>query len=125
LRREVEAAGLEVLGWLPHDRMSSVYRRARVLVMPSRWQEPFGIAGLEAAAMGTPVAAWASGGVAEWHSGGGLLVPWGDVPALSQAIRRALAGTKMRVAPGFDADTQMHRLVGLYDAVRQGGGGPS
>ena len=35
--------------------------------MPSRWQEPFGIVGLEALTLGTAVAAWDSGGVREWH----------------------------------------------------------
>ena len=94
LRAEVEAAGADVLGWVPHARLSPVYRRARALVMPSRWQEPFGIVGLEALAMGTPVATWHSGGVAEWHPGGGLRVAWGDVPGLARALRAAVAGPR-------------------------------
>ena len=83
LRREIEAEGVEVLGWLDRRRLSAAYRRAAVLVMPSRWQEPFGIVGLEALTLGTPVAAWDSGGVREWHPGGELLVPWGDVDGLA------------------------------------------
>ena len=75
LRREIDAEGVEVLGWLDRRRLSAAYRRAAVLVMPSRWQEPFGIGGLEALTLGTPVAAWDSGGVREWHPGGELLVP--------------------------------------------------
>ena len=86
LRREVEADGVEVLGWLDRRRLSAAYRRAAVLVMPSRWQEPFGIVGLEALTLGTPVAAWDSGGVREWHPGGELLVPWGDVDGLAAAL---------------------------------------
>ena len=42
LRQEIEAEGVEVLGWLDRARLSAAYRRAAVLVMPSRWQEPFG-----------------------------------------------------------------------------------
>ena len=86
LRREIEAEGVEVLGWLDRRRLSAAYRRAAVLVMPSRWQEPFGIVGLEALTLGTPVAAWDSGGVREWHPGGELLVPWGDVDGLAAAL---------------------------------------
>ena len=69
LRRQVEAEGVEVLGWIDRRRLSATYRRAAVVVMPSRWQEPFGLVGLEALTLGTPVVAWDSGGVCEWHPG--------------------------------------------------------
>ncbi len=113
LRREIEAEGVEVLGWLDRRRLSAAYRRAAVLVMPSRWQEPFGIVGLEALTLGTPVAAWDSGGVREWHPGGGLLVPWGDVDVLAGAVR---AGPEHGVdAPcGFRPDVLVRRLEAVY-----------
>ncbi|HET6897448.1 MAG TPA: glycosyltransferase family 4 protein, partial [Vicinamibacteria bacterium] len=69
LREEVVAAGAEVLGWVPHPHLPRLLRRARALLMPSRWQEPFGIAGLEALSFGVPVVAWDSGGLREWHEG--------------------------------------------------------
>lgn len=78
LREQVEAGGAEVLGWVPHEGLPRLFRQARALLMPSRWQEPFGIAGLEAVAFGVPVVAWDSGGMREWH--GGALVPWGAKP---------------------------------------------
>ena len=103
LRREIEAEGVEVPGWLDRRRLSAAYRRAAVLVMPSRWQEPFGIVGLEALTLGTPVAAWDSGGVREWHPGGELLVPWGDVDGLARALHSrpehgvdSLAGSSLK-----------------------------
>jgi glycosyltransferase involved in cell wall biosynthesis len=111
LREMAEESGLEVLGWVPHARMAAVYRRARVLVFPSRWQEPFGIAGLEALTMGTPVAAWASGGVAEWHPGG--LAPWGDTDALAAALRASI-GRSTRAPGGFEREHSMRRLEDLY-----------
>ena len=95
LRRQVEAEGVEVLGWLDRRRLSAAYRRASVVLMPSRWQEPFGIVGLEALTLGTPVVAWDSGGVREWHPGDELLVPWGDVDGLAGALD---------IAPGHAVD---------------------
>ena len=121
LRADLEQAGADVLGWLPHAQLSAVYRRARALVLPSRWQEPFGIVGLEALTMGTPVVAWHSGGVAEWHPGGGLRVAWGDVPGLARALRAAVAGPRAVPPPGFDAEVLMHQLLTVYDGVRHGG----
>jgi glycosyltransferase involved in cell wall biosynthesis len=114
LRAEIEGAGFEVLGWVPHARLAAVFRRARALLLPSRWQEPFGIVGLEALAMGTPVAAWRSGGVSEWHPGGATLSEWGDVPGLARALRAAVEGPRATAAPGFEADALMRRLTAVY-----------
>jgi glycosyltransferase involved in cell wall biosynthesis len=93
--------------------MAGLYKRAAALVMPSRWQEPFGIAGLEALTLGTPVAAWRSGGVAEWHPGGTSLVEWGDVDALAGALR-AVAGGVARAPAGFERATAMAALEAVY-----------
>ena len=114
LRREIEAEGVEVLGWLDRRSLSAAYRRAAVLVMPSRWQEPFGIVGLEALTLGTPVAAWDSGGVREWHPGGELLVPWGDVDGLARALHVA-PEHRVDAPRGFERDVLVRRLEAVYD----------
>jgi glycosyltransferase involved in cell wall biosynthesis len=116
LRHELEAGGAEVLGWLSRPALSRLYRRARVIVMPSRWQEPFGIVGIEALAFGIPVAAWASGGIPEWHPGPGL-VAWGDVSGLADALR-SLAGSATTPDPRFDEASLMARLEATYAAAR-------
>ena len=113
LRREIEAEGVEVLGWLDRRRLSAAYRRAAVLVMPSRWQEPFGIVGLEALTLGTPVAAWDSGGVREWHPGGELLAPWGEVDRLAGALRNGpVHGVDL--PRGFEPEDLVRRLEAVY-----------
>jgi glycosyltransferase involved in cell wall biosynthesis len=110
-RDEMEAAGAEVLGWLDPPGLSRAYARARALLLPSRWQEPFGIAGLEAATMGIPVVAWESGGISEWHRG--PRVSWGDVDALAAALREAVndRATPPRVPSREEA---MARLTAIY-----------
>lgn len=113
LRDELD--GCEVLGWVSHDRMAALYRRAAAVLMPSRWQEPFGIVGLEALTMGVPVVAWESGGISEWHPG--PLVPWGDIDALAFELRTAI-GTRPEPPSGFDAEALMHRLTLLYEDYR-------
>jgi len=61
--------------------------RARVSLMPSRWQEPGGIAALEAMSVGTPVVAYANGGLAEYvtDTDGGRVIPPG-VDGLAAAV---------------------------------------
>jgi len=116
LRRELEAQGFEVCGWLPHERMASCYRSAAALLMPSRWQEPFGIAGLEALTLGTPVVAWDSGGIREWHPGPGL-VRWGDVEGLAAALRVAVDARIDAPAPGFGSAASLARMDALYARI--------
>lgn len=120
LREWATTAGAEVLGWVPHDRLGALYGRAAALVMPPRWQEPFGIAGLEALTLGVPVAAWDCGGIPEWHPGGASLVRWGDVDALAEAIRWC-AGRRAAPPEGFGREPLMRRLDAVYEAARSAG----
>src|SRR5262249_35838094 len=94
LRESIAEPGVEVLGWVDRDRLSGLYRRARAVVLAPRWQEPFGIVGLEALAFGVPVVAWDSGGLREWHPG--PLVAWGDVDGLASRLREAAGSASRR-----------------------------
>jgi len=79
---------LTFLGHVP-DRAGyrAVIRKARALVLPSEW-EAYGFVLLEAMAARTPIVATAVGAVPEVldHGRLGLLVPYGDIPALSEAL---------------------------------------
>jgi glycosyltransferase involved in cell wall biosynthesis len=84
-----EAAGrlsnLDFVGSLDRAGVLRLFERARVCVMPSRWQEPGGIAALESMSVGTPVVAYPSGGLGEYvgDAGGGRVVK-PDVLALAR-----------------------------------------
>jgi glycosyltransferase involved in cell wall biosynthesis len=54
-----------------------------LLLVPSRWPEPFGMVGVEAALRGVPAVASAVGGIPEWLTDGatGRLVPGGPKSA--------------------------------------------
>jgi len=80
-------------GWLEHHHLERFYAGAKVVVLPSRWSEPFGLAGLEAGACGRPVVAFETGGIPGWlqHGENGLLAPRGDVSELAQALDQVLS----------------------------------
>ena len=113
--QQAPGAGIELVGWVGRDVLSDLYRRARALVFPPRWQEPFGIVGLEALSFGVPVVAWESGGVGEWHPGPGL-VRWGDLPALAGALREAVS-RRISLPPRFEREEAMGRLLLLYGRI--------
>lgn len=83
---ETELEGVTLLGWLEPAGLVEALRRARVLIFPARWQEPFGILGAEALAQGTPVVVSDLGGTAEWSRDGCVRVPPGDVAAMAEAV---------------------------------------
>jgi glycosyltransferase involved in cell wall biosynthesis len=64
--------------------------RHRVLAVPSRYQEPFGIVALEGMACGCFVVGSAGGGLADAIGPGGVTFPNGDATALAQALTLAL-----------------------------------
>lgn len=94
------ATTIEFVGWASRERCQALLRDADVLVMPSLWPEPFGLAGLEAVHHGVPVAAFAVGGIREWleHGKTGVLAP-ADPPSaagLAQAIVECLTSSAIR-----------------------------
>ncbi len=123
LAEEAPGAGIELLGWVGRDALAGLYRRARALVFPPRWQEPFGLVGLEALSFGVPVVAWESGAVSEWHPGPGL-VRWGDVPALALALRDAVS-RRISLRPRFERDEATGRLLLLYSRIAARAGRPA
>lgn len=78
------------------DEMATFYRACDVACVPSS-AEPFGRTVIEALAMGTPVVGTAVGGIQETIANGetGLLVDYGDVSALVQAIEKILCNEEL------------------------------
>jgi glycosyltransferase involved in cell wall biosynthesis len=109
-RARIEAMGFHVTGWLDRAAVAEALAQSSVVLMAPRWQEPFGIAGLEALTMGVPVAAWRSGGIEEWHP---APVAYGDVDALAASLR-TLVGTCASPPQGFDPPTLMAALHEVY-----------
>src|SRR5262249_51889698 len=70
--------------------------RHRVMAVPSRWAEPFGIVALEGIACGCAVVGTALGGLPEAIGPCGVTVPHADTPAMGRAIRSLLEDDSLR-----------------------------
>jgi glycosyltransferase involved in cell wall biosynthesis len=117
-RNQLEANGFEVTGWLNRQALSEQYSRAAAVIMPSYWQEPYGIVGLEAASLGIPVVTWRSGGIPEWSSPE-FTVDWGDIDQLAACLKKAVAGSTV-AHKAVNPDIAMSQLFSLYEDMIQG-----
>jgi glycosyltransferase involved in cell wall biosynthesis len=79
---------VEMLGLVTGSGCRELMSRARAVVVPSAWEEPFGLVVVEAMAAGTPPVASAHGSFAELISSGidGALFRPGDPAALASSI---------------------------------------
>jgi glycogen(starch) synthase len=96
LKTFLHEKGLEELvifhGKVPQDELIQYYDRSQIMLVPSLWQEPFGLVVAEAMARGLPVIASNVGGPSEilTHEKNGLLVEAGDERALALAISQLI-----------------------------------
>ena len=87
-------------GYSPNP--DDAFRSVRAVVLPWRWQEPFGLVGPEALVHGVPLVGFGVGAIREYLVDGetGLLVPPGDTAALANAIDRLLSDPAKAAAMG-------------------------
>lgn len=119
-------------GWLNDGALADAFDQASVVVVPSRWPEPFGIVGIEAMAHGRPVVAFRVGGVPDWLDDGvtGWAVAPGDVAAFADRLGWTLdhpdeaaamgARGRVRVERDFLARGHLAKLMPIYQQLHVG-----
>jgi glycosyltransferase involved in cell wall biosynthesis len=111
--------GLERIQFLgSRDDVPEILRNARVTVVPSVWEEAFGLAAAESMASGVPVVASSVGALPEIVDVGvtGVLVPPQDPKALADAILDVTTNPEKRRAMGQAAREKAERD---FDSRRQ------
>ena len=111
------AEWIDFLGWVPPERMAGLIAAASVVVVPSRWQEAFGLVALETALQGRPAVVCRVGGLPEVVRDGttGCVVDPDDVTALAGAIATLLEDPRLAARMG---DAARARAVSQYGVVR-------
>jgi glycosyltransferase involved in cell wall biosynthesis len=117
-------------GWVGPEQGLALLRSSDVLLVPSRWPEPFGIVGIEAASVGVPAVAYPVGGIVDWlrpGESGELAVGAGfHTRALGEALARALRDAEhyralqlgaWRIAHEFGGEQHISKLEALFRDV--------
>lgn len=113
------AESIDFIGWVQPDDMPALMARATLVIMPSRWQEPFGLVAVEAALQSKPMLAAAVGGLREAVEDGvtGRLVPGDDAAALAEAAIAMLSDPAGLAAMGLRGRDRAQRLFGMDTVV--------
>lgn len=126
-QREGVADRLHLLGWVPEADKLRLLREAAAFLHPAHF-ESFGMAVIEAMAMGAPIVATRVGGLPEVVGDAGLLVEPGRVSALADgarryledpAFRRRASEASVRRARELTWDASARSLERVYDEVLQ------
>ena len=93
------------LPWCDHDAMVARYHQADICVVPSIWEEPFGMVALEAMSCARPVIVSDVGGLRNTIEPevSGLHFPRADAPALAAQLERLLNNPTLRTNMGIAA----------------------
>lgn len=100
LRPRAEAAGVALLGHRPHADILAAMRRAAMVVVPSRFSEPFGLTALEAMACGAPLLCSLRGGLRDLAQGVAVPADPDDPAAMAEAMRALVSDPARRAALG-------------------------
>jgi UDP-glucose:(glucosyl)LPS alpha-1,2-glucosyltransferase len=114
VRDAADHAGVAMLGYRDHPAVLAAMARAAIVVVPSRWPEPFGLVALEALASGAALICAPRGGLPE-VAGDAALYADPDRPDAIAASIRALAADGQRRARMEAAGRERARL---FDAPR-------
>jgi glycosyltransferase involved in cell wall biosynthesis len=97
--------------------LAELLRQHQILVVPSIWQEPFGIVALEGIGCGCVVIGSAGGGLAEAIGPCGVTFPNGDAAALARAIARLLTDPVERDRLRRNAPSHLARFTPCHVAA--------
>ena len=131
LRPAIARQRVFILGIVSPDNIGAYYAAADVFVLPSMFQETFGLVVLEAFSAGIPVIAFRSGGVPELVRDqiNGILVDQGDEAALLGSMRKLMSDGDLRARLGAEAkktaatfswEKTVDRLEEIYKDVLKG-----
>ena len=126
VRAAAEAGNLRMLGYRDHPEVLIAMARAAIVVVPSRWPEPFGLVALEAMASGAALICSPRGGLPEVAGDAAMYANPDDPAEIAAAIRtlanddrrRATLAEAGRIrAQAFDVPAIAARLAALRIAV--------
>jgi glycosyltransferase involved in cell wall biosynthesis len=118
---EIDGDWVEYVGEADFAAKNDLFSRARALLFPIQWEEPFGLVMIEAMACGTPVLAFSGGAVSEVVKdgvNGWICTDVDDMAARIAALDVAPESCREFVEQSFSVRRMTSRYVRLYQRLQ-------
>lgn len=118
-----ELPNIVAVGPLPPEQAIGALSSARLVLMPSKWEEPGPLVAIEAMAAGTPIVAYCTGGLEEYvrRAGAGAVVPPTTEALVRESMRlyRDRTAWEAHSAAGLRAASDVHSPDAYLDALEE------
>ena len=125
--RDNNLTNVDMLGYLPYNKIKEIYSKSDIVVFPSVWQEPFGRIAIEAMSFGIPVVGSNVGGIKNIIIDGktGFLVDPVDIKGWKDKINLLVKDKDLRLKLGregrkialkeYNVDIIAKKFEGIYN----------
>jgi len=127
IKPQIDGQKIKYVGELSQGQLVKYYQKAKCLLCPVKWNEPFGLTAIEAMACGTPVVAFSNGGLKETIANGktGFLVSQKQgVAGLVEAVKKIDSikriACRARVENRFSSQIMAQNYEKIYNKIIAG-----
>ncbi|MFH1047542.1 MAG: glycosyltransferase family 4 protein [Patescibacteria group bacterium] len=113
----IDGLNVRYVGELDNERKIDYFRRAKALLFPVKWEEPFGLVMIEAMACGTPVIGFNRGAVAEIVQDGETGYVVRGVAGMVKAIHKISKISRVACRARVDRLFSINQMVNGYERV--------
>jgi glycosyltransferase involved in cell wall biosynthesis len=128
LVKKLKLKNVTFTGWLKDEELLALYESSDVLILPSIWDEPFGLVGIEAMSGGRPVIASRVGGIPDWLDDGktGYLVDPGMPDQIAEKVIKLFSDRNLLIQMGknarkraeqFSIEKHVEEIEKIYEQV--------
>jgi len=108
---------IEYVGYVPREELFKYYQKAKAVLVPIMWEEPFGLIMTEAMACGAPIVAFRRGSVPEIIEDGrnGFIV--NNVDEMAEAIKKVDTISRKECRRTVEEKFAIEKMVDGYEAA--------
>ncbi len=119
---------IEFTGYLPEKKIINLLEEVFIVIIPSKWGEPFGLVNIEAMAMKKPVVAYANGAIPEIIKSdfNGFLVKNANIKGMVKKIELLIKNNRLAEEIGKNARKTVEKKFDIkkisakyYDVIKQ------